>query len=148
MLHQPASVPTRTGVATGYAPRRSYLAYFALVPTPRLFQNIYHVRKKEGILRYMVNRPKGYKRFKTQPSKERSQETQSRDDFFIASQEIQTTMKDLRHSTRVQPQRGTNNKGQSKSVHPSHFEPEAVDNKNHPSEIRVAKRIWTTYRTK
>ena len=41
--------------------------------------------------------------------------------------------------SRVQPQRGTNDKGQSKSVHPSHFEPEAVDNKNHPSEIRVAK---------
>ena len=32
-----------------------------------------------------------------------------------------------------------NNKGQSKSVQPSHFEPEAVDNKNHPAEIRVAK---------
>ena len=97
MLHQPASVLMRTEVATGHAPHRSYLAYFALVPTPRLFQNIYHVRKKEGVPRYMVNRPKGYKWFKTQPSKEGSQETQSRDDLFIASQEIQTTMKDLKH---------------------------------------------------
>ena len=97
MLHQPASVPTRTEVATGYAPRRSYLAFFALVPTPRLFQNIYHVRKKEGIPRYMVNQLKGYKRLKTQSSKEGSPETQSSDDLFIASQVIQTTMKDLRN---------------------------------------------------
>ena len=97
MLHQPVSVPTRTEVTTGYAPRRSCLAYFALIPTPRLFQNICHVWKREGILRYIVNRLKGYTRFKTQPSKEGSQETQSRGDLFIASQEMQTTMKDLRN---------------------------------------------------
>ena len=34
---------------------------------------------------------------------------------------------------------GTNNKGQSKSVHPLKFKPEAGDNKNHPSERRVSK---------
>jgi hypothetical protein len=48
-------------------------------------------------------------------------------------------MMDLRNWTRDQPQKGTNNKGQSKSVHQSHFEPEAADNKSHPSDIKVAK---------
>jgi hypothetical protein len=34
---------------------------------------------------------------------------------------------------------GTNNKGQSKSVHQSHFELEAADNKSHPLETTLAK---------
>ncbi len=91
----------------------------------------------------MVNRPNGYKRFKTQSSKEGSHGTllMSRDNFF-ASQEIHKTMKDLRDGTRVQPQRGTSIKGQSKRVHQSHFEPEAEDKKSYPLETTA-----TTSRT-
>ncbi len=97
----------------------------------------------------------GYKWFKTQSLKEGSQGTQSslsRVDVFIASQMLRTTMKDLRNWTWVQPQRGTNIKGQSKSVQQSHFEPEAADHKSHPLETTVAKEnmdeMWNKTKTK
>ncbi len=62
----PDSVTPNTVVATGNAPQRRYLAYFALVPTPRVFQNSYHVWKKEGKPLYTVNRLNVYKWTKTQ----------------------------------------------------------------------------------
>ncbi len=54
----PDSVSLNTVVTTGYAPLRRYLAYFAVVSTPRVLQNSYHVWKKEGKPQYIVNRLK------------------------------------------------------------------------------------------
>ncbi len=65
--------------------------------------------------------------------KEYSQKTQLRDHFFITSHWIQMTKKDLRHWTKAYY------KGQSMRIHPLHFEPEAVDNKQPPSDLIVEK---------
>ncbi len=145
MLHHPVSVPTRTEVATGC----NRLCALEARPdvlrtgTDSVIIPEHSTRSEKG----GGTTIHGQSTEKIQVVQDSifeggSQVTEKRDDLLMASQvcqEIQTTMNDLRNWTRVQPQRETNNKGQSKSVQQSHFEPEAADNKSRPLETTVAK---------
>jgi hypothetical protein len=131
----PDSVSPITAVATGYAPLGRYLAYFALTPPPRVFQNSYNVWKKEGKPQYTVNGLKVYKWPKTQLSRR----VVSLRRYIIPPFQVtlETMKKDLRNWTKVRSRRGTNYKEQSKMLHQSHFEPEGRSCRQQTSSNRI-----------
>ena len=80
-----------------------------------------------------------YKRFKTQPSKEGSQEAQSRDDLLLPVNRYRRQWR----ISEIEPEFGSRGERTTRVNQRVYTrctsKTETVDNKNHPSEIRVTK---------